>query len=543
MDFFQKLFSSSDFIPRAQCGNWTVGLIRLHNLSDFFIWTAYLAIPLVLVIFAYDRRRDLPFRQLFWLFGLFIFACGTTHLMDIILFYNPMYRLSGLIKLVTAAASWGTVIALCYVTPQLLKMRSPSDFEQEIAQRREVEASLHNEIAQRLEIEAALKEAIEKHQQTEQVLQLEVAQRQRMEAEWARIFDLSPDKLCVVGFDGFFKRVNPMWVISLGYTHTELMSRPVYDFVYPDDLDRTLKELEKARGGGNTESFENRFICKDGSYKWLSWRTKVVPEEELIYGAARDTTERKTAELLLQSTLLQLERSNRELQDFASIASHDLQEPLRAIQAFSERLQTKHKESLNEEGSDYLSRINKAASRMRSLIQDLLAYSRVTTRMQPFASVNLNTTIKNVMNDLIVRVEETGGRVEVEELPTIEADAMQMNQLFQNLIGNALKFYRDGVPPVIKVHALEPLDKEGEVWIQIMVKDNGIGFDQKFADRIFSPFERLHNKSQYSGTGIGLAICRKIAERHGGQISVQSVPGEGSQFLIFLPVRQLQNSL
>ncbi|BCM91884.1 phytochrome-like protein cph1 [Abditibacteriota bacterium] len=532
MDFFHNLFSGVGFIPRAQCGAWTTGLIRLHNLSDFFIWTAYLAIPLVLAKFAYSRRRDLPFRQLFWLFGLFIFACGTTHLMDIVLFYNPLYRLSGLIKLITAVASWGTVAALYHVVPRALQMRSPDDFEREIQQRQQVEASLYNEI--------------EQHRQTEAALQAEIAHRKRLEAEWEHIFELSPDKLCVTGFDGFFKRINPMWENSLGYSREELLAHPLLEFVHPDDAEKTLAEEERNRSGENTDSFENRFRCKDGSYKWLSWRARAIPAEHVIYAAARDITERKKTEQILQSTMHQLERSNRELQDFASIASHDLQEPLRAIQAFSERLQNKHGDMLNEEGRDYLTRMHNAATRMRSSIQDLLAYSRVTTRVLPFTPTNLATTTKAVLADLVIHLEETGGHVEVGDLPVIDADAMQMRQLFQNLIANGLKFHRDDEPPVIQVYAQPPASEDsenGEEWVWIVVKDNGIGFDEKFSERIFSPFERLHNKNKYSGTGIGLAICRKIVERHEGHISVKSVPGEGSQFVIALPIKQPENDL
>ncbi|RYG70705.1 PAS domain S-box protein, partial [bacterium] len=309
-DFFRLLFSGQGFVPRALCGNWSPGLIRLHNVSDFFIWTAYLAIPIVLVIVASRKGHSVPFRQIFWLFGLFILACGTTHLMDIILFYDPMYRLSGLIKAITAAASWGTVFALFHVVPQALRMRSPEDLEQEIQERIQVQASLTAEI--------------EQHRRTEEALQAEIAHRQRLEAEWEHIFDLSPDKLCVAGLDGYFKRLNPRWEHSLGYTREELLARPYRDFVHPDDVDKADFEGHLEESNGKSESFESRFRCKDGSYKWLAWRVKVVPEEGVIYASARDTTERKINEQVLKSTMLQLERSNRELQDFASIASHDL---------------------------------------------------------------------------------------------------------------------------------------------------------------------------------------------------------------------------
>ena len=533
MNFLTQLFSGDGFIPRAQCGAWTPGLIWLHNVSDFFIWTAYLAIPIVLVKFAYKRRQELPFRQLFWLFGLFILACGTTHLMDIVLFYDPVYRLAGVIKLITAAASWGTVMALFHVAPRALAMRAPVDFEREIAQRREVENELQKEIEVRRLVEESLK--------------AEIARRERSEAEAERFFNLSLDKQCVVSFDGFFKRLNPAWETSLGFNREELMAQPYTAFVHPDDLAETSSEIAGIQSGEVTEAFENRYRCKDGSYKWLSWRAKAVPEEQLIYASARDVTQNKIAGQFLQTTLQQIERSNTELQNFASIASHDLQEPLRAIQAFGDRLQGKYGASLGDEGRDYLTRMQNAAGRMRSLIQDLLAYSRVSTKTQPFEPTDLNATVAGVLTDLAVRLEETGGRVEVGELPTLDGDALQMRQLFQNLIANALKFHRADAPPVVKVFAQPPRvlageeTQQNEETVEIVVEDNGIGFEEKFAERIFAPFERLHNQRAYSGTGIGLAICRKIAERHGGDIAVSSEVGRGSRFTITLPLRHVES--
>jgi signal transduction histidine kinase len=175
----------------------------------------------------------------------------------------------------------------------------------------------------------------------------------------------------------------------------------------------------------------------------------------------------------------------------------------------------------------------------------LLAYSRVTTKARPFMPVDLGATIETILADLVIRLEETGGCVEVGELPTIEADAMQIRQLFQNLIANALKFHRDDELPIVRVSTQPPSPEElvvGRQLVHIVVEDNGIGFDEKFVDRIFAPFERLHTQSKYPGTGIGLAICRKIAERHGGGISVTSVPGKGSKFVIELPVWQMETT-
>ncbi len=237
----------------------------------------------------------------------------------------------------------------------------------------------------------------------------------------------------------------------------------------------------------------------------------------------------------------ELARSNAELQEFAYIASHDLQEPLRKIQAFGNRLQAQFGEFLGDRGQDYLDRMQSAAERMQALINDLLSLSQVTTKAQPFVSVNLNQLIQEVISDLELTIEQTGGRVEVGNLPTIEADPLQIRQLMQNLISNALKFHLPGVQPIVKVNS-QPLDiEQGTVkklevnhW-QITIEDNGIGFDEKYLDRIFNVFQRLHNRSEYEGTGMGLAICRKVVERHGGSITATSTPGQGAKFIITLP--------
>jgi signal transduction histidine kinase len=240
----------------------------------------------------------------------------------------------------------------------------------------------------------------------------------------------------------------------------------------------------------------------------------------------------------------ELARSNRELEDFASVASHDLQEPLRKITAFGDRL-AGYAEALDEKGSDYLARMRAAAARMQTLIEDLLAYSRVTTRARPFAPVDLSAVVREVLGDLELRIEKSAADVEVGELPTVHADPLQMRQLFQNLLANALKFQRPGEAPAIRLSA-EVFDGGGQgsdggpapALCRLTVEDNGIGFDEKYLDRLFKPFQRLHGQSAYEGTGIGLAICSKIAARHGGSITAASRPGQGARFVVTLPLTQ-----
>jgi signal transduction histidine kinase len=259
----------------------------------------------------------------------------------------------------------------------------------------------------------------------------------------------------------------------------------------------------------------------------------------------RELARRRLAEDQAQAFTAELERSNRELQDFAFVASHDLQEPLRKFQAFGDRLRSKYGEAISAEGRDYLERMMNAARRMHILINDLLTFSRVTTKGQPFAQVDLNQVAREVLIDLEERIQDTGGQVEVGDLPTIDADALQMRQLLQNLIGNALKFHRAGQPSEVRLdsHTTVGPTQNGRgplagEWYEIEVADNGIGFEEKYLDRIFTPFQRLHGRQEYEGTGMGLAVCRRIVERHGGEITARSQPGKGTTFLVTLPTKQ-----
>ncbi|MFO0850539.1 MAG: PAS domain S-box protein [Gemmataceae bacterium] len=254
----------------------------------------------------------------------------------------------------------------------------------------------------------------------------------------------------------------------------------------------------------------------------------------------RDITARKLLEERERAITLELRRSNQELEKFAYVASHDLQEPLRKVQAFGDRLKTRFGPAIGDEGGDYLDRMLKAAGRMRALINDLLAFSRITTRGQPFERVDLHQVAADVLSDLEVRVYQTGAAVDLGPLPTIDADPVQMRQLFQNLIGNALKFHKPGEPPAVTIRGelLPADDPAGEPRVRLTVADAGIGFDEKYVDRIFQVFQRLHGRDQYEGTGVGLAICRRIAERHRGEITAHSRPGHGATFAVTLPAGQ-----
>src|SRR5215203_370534 len=285
------------------------------------------------------------------------------------------------------------------------------------------------------------------------------------------------------------------------------------------------------------QHYEETHAYAEGDVEFL---TSVAGQVAVAIERRRAEVALRRSEAELKKFAAKLESSNRELQDFASVASHDLQEPLRKIQAFGDRLKTKHGEALGEGGRDYLERMQNAAGRMQTLINDLLTFSRVTTKAQPFVRVELAEVAAGVVSDLEARVERSGGRVEMGEMLTLDADPLQMRQLLQNLIGNALKFHQAEVPPLVKVwcERVASGGREGAAGgelCRILVEDNGIGFDEKYLDRIFTVFQRLHGRHAYEGTGVGLAVCRRIAERHGGSITATSEPGRGSTFVVTLP--------
>lgn len=274
------------------------------------------------------------------------------------------------------------------------------------------------------------------------------------------------------------------------------------------------------------------FLNKPFELTEASLRIKNLLEMRLLHQKVQ--MHNQILEEQVQIRTAELERSTEELTNFAYIASHDLQEPLRKIITFGDRLVEKFDSALNDTGKDYIVRMQKSALRMKGLIDDLLHFSRVTMRSAPFQEINLNEVISEVLSDLEVQIERTKGRVEVDTLPSIEGGKFQMRQLFQNLISNGLKYHSDEVAPVIKIK-YAGFENDFE---EIYIEDNGKGFDEKHLDRIFRPFERLHGHNEYGGTGMGLAICHKIVVHHRGEITAKSQPNQGATFIVRLPSRQ-----
>ena len=330
--------------------------------------------------------------------------------------------------------------------------------------------------------------------------------------------------------DAFFS-VDPQWCFSyvnaraermLDRKASELLGQNLWD-VFPEARPSEFyRRYHEAVSSGRSQHFEFYLAAQQ---RWID--ISAYPFDDGLSVFFRDITDRKQNEAQLRTAVSELERSNRELQDFAFIASHDLQEPLRKVQAFGERLEQRA-DQLDETGRDYLKRMRQASGRMQNLIQDLLSYSRVTTQGGALQPVALDQILDGVLLDLEATLESSGGRIERSPLASIQGDPRQLGQLLQNLLSNALKFHRQDQPPIIQVYGERGEDGS---W-RLHVADNGIGFDEKYLDRIFNPFQRLHDRQQFSGTGIGLAIVRKIAERHQADIHARSEPGQGSVFTV-----------
>ena len=370
------------------------------------------------------------------------------------------------------------------------------------------------------------------------------------ETQFRLLAEAIPEVVWMADSQGAIRFLNHQWFQQTGLIFEQSDRWQWLLAVHPDDRQFARVQWAQAVNLGIPFEIEQRLLrATDHCHRWHLVRgTPILDQFGVIVqwvGTMTDIDvqrrEAKLLEHLVRERTAELERSNSQLEEFATVASHDLQEPLRKIEAFGERLQVKCSSELGKQGKENLERILKSAARMRTLINDLLAFSRITTKLRTFMRVDLASVASEVVSDLEGLIQQTGGTVEINELPSIVADPLQIRQLFQNLIVNGLKFHHPGTAPVVSLSArpvpgpdgMKDLPSTG--WHEIAVQDNGIGFAEIHADQIFQVFQRLHGRKEYEGTGMGLAICRKIVERHKGRITARSKPGLGSTFLVVLP--------
>ncbi len=358
------------------------------------------------------------------------------------------------------------------------------------------------------------------------------------ESRYRATFELAAAGIAHIGLDRRFTRVNRRLCEILGYTEAELLALTGRQISHPDDLD-IINAQRPALYAGEIDAvrIEKRYLRKDRSVVWVAFTMTVERDAagKPLYeiGVYDDVTARRDAVAALHEAHEELKRSNAELEQFAYVASHDLQEPLRMVASYTQLLGRRYESRFDGDAREFMAYIVDGASRMKQLIEDLLAYSRVGTKGQDFKPVALEAALRKALFNLRTAIEEAGAAVTYDALPTVAADELQMVQLLQNLIGNALKFRSASVP---RVHVF--VKEEQNEW-ELEVRDNGIGIEPQYFERIFMVFQRLHNKGEYPGTGIGLAICKKVVERHGGRIWVGSRaaqgPSQGSSFHFTLP--------
>lgn len=385
--------------------------------------------------------------------------------------------------------------------------------------------------------------------QSPAILKSDVEDWQDKESRLEAIVRAAVDGIVTINKKGIILSANPAVAYLFGYDEHELVGQNVR-MLMPEpqhsEHDQYLENYQRSRKaqiiGIGREVMGRK---KDGTVfpVHLSVSEVELSHQTIYAGILHDLSAIKAVEEKVRRYATELERSNLELQDFAYVSSHDLQEPLRKIRAFGDRLYAKEADKLSEKGEDYLKRMVNAAERMQRLISDLLQFSRVSTHARAFEEVDLNEVVEGVLEDLEYAIEESQADVKISTLPVVEAEPVQMRQLFQNLLGNAIKFRKEGEHPEIKVDA-KILERKsftngvsGERYVKIMVKDNGIGFNENYKDKIFQIFQRLEGR-KYEGSGIGLAICKRIATRHGGDIDASSIPNEGATFIVTLALKQ-----
>ncbi len=495
VEFFEKLFDTSDFPARWYCGNWSEGHGWLHIISDTAIWGAYMAIPATLTYFIL-KRKDIPFLPVFWLFAAFIFSCGTTHLLDAGIFWWPSYRLSGIVKLITAIVSWATVFALIPVIPKALSLPGLGA------------------------VNAELNKALEAITKSEERLR--------------KVIESVPNGIVIVNDKGKIVLTNPVCNTIFGYEQGELVGQDIEVLVpahlhgpHPAYRDAFLAAPETRPMGRGRDLYGQ---CKDGTEIPVEIGLNPIESDEgtLVLATIVDITERKKAEETLARYTAELERSNQELDEYAYVASHDLRTPLEGIQSLAGWVQEDAAALLPEASQRHLQQIQQRASRLKVLLDDLLAYSRAGRLETTLDPVNVHELVEEVVNSLHPP-KEFNFHIQ-DDLPQLTTAETPLRRVFLNLIGNAIK-HHDREDGAITVSC-----ETSPTHYVFRIADDGPGIAPDFHDKIFMLFETLKPRDKVEGSGMGLAIVKKLLGACGGTIQVTSTIGEGTTFEFTWPI-------
>lgn len=550
VDEFVSYFQNLNFMPHGHCFFWRKDLLFIHVGSDVVIALAYYTIPVALWYLT-KRRKDLAFNWMFILFGLFILACGTTHLLSIWNIWYANYYIEGVAKLLTALVSIATAILVWPLIPRIMALPSPqqlattnAELHHEISRREKTEHELRLATEELKKSSLALEETVDLRtrelQQAKRELELENENRRAAERRIRNLLEVVPNGILMINDQGNIELSNSQIEALFGYSEEELVGKPIETLVPTGVRERHVairnRYLKQA-----SEMHQGLLTNIEGEHKngslfpvTIGLNPLVQQNQTFVVAAITDLTPIREVQAKLVLRNEALKRSNQELEQFAFIASHDLREPLRKIMSFGNLIATGDYGKLTEEGGTFFDYMQDAAKRMMALLDSLLNYSRVTSRAQPFLRVSLDNIIDQVIDDLELKIKDKDATVIRDALPEIEADPAQVRQLFQNLIENSLKYACDERKPEIRIRCVYT---SGNL-CKLSVSDNGIGFDDQYKHKIFEVFQRLHGHSEYSGTGMGLSICRKIVDRHSGDISAEGKVGQGACIYVELPIHQ-----
>lgn len=522
----------SEFMPHGHCYFWDPTLLGMHVASDSLIGLSYFSIPVGLVLFA-RKRPEASFRGLMILFGAFICLCGITHALAVYNVWIGAYWISGFAKVATAGVSLTTAFVLLRSLPQALSIPLPQEY-------RKVSRQLESETLVRADVERRLLSRTA--DQTKELWESDSRWRLLSEFIYSAVWMTDRFGQATQPMPGWEKFTGQDWETYKGFGWLEAY--------HEGDRERLKAEWERCLAEGANYQIEARLWCaatKDYLpvlIKGIPWKDGEGTIHEWL-GAVYDLSEVKMQALMLGQYSRRLKMKNEYLQEFAYAASHDLREPLRKIVAYGGILEEDFGEHLPDEGRDCIKVMQNAANRMGSLIDGLLTFSRISTGELSTQRISLDEMVGTVLEDLEVAIGDNEGRVTYENLGDVEADPVQLRSLMQNLIGNALKYCSPGRKPEVQVLTRqvdgnfipfpEPTLMDNQ-YLEIQVVDNGIGFDSEDAESIFKPFHRLHPRGTYSGSGMGLAICKRIIDRHNGQITVSSRKDKGSRFKVYLPM-------
>jgi len=502
-EFFSAFWQTDNFPPRWYCGKWSDFHGWLYIISDVAIWAAYFTIPILLIHFI-RRKKDIPFPKIFWLFGAFILACGTTHLIDAIIFWFPIYRISAFVRLLTAIVSWATIYSIYKILPEALSLKTPASLEREVQQRTQ---ELHLSM-----------------------------QKMRFLA------DAMPQIVWTATPDGYRDYFNGPALRFTGRSMEELSGWKWTDIIHPDDREPTVRKWQQSLQEVTEFEIENRLLSVDGNYYWHLTRALPSKDENgnvlLWVGTATEIEKHKKSSEILESKVAErteqlrlvneeLSRSNTDLEQFAAIASHDLQAPLRTINNYLEMIAQNNRDHFDEQTVNYFSRTINASKKMRALIDSLLRFSQINAAKILPEEIDLNETMTSVVANIDELRNTRNAKIVFNNLPKITADPIQMEQLLQNLVANGIN-YNKSDKPTITVNAITNASD-----YQVSVSDNGLGIEQMYLSKIFDVFTRLQSDRQ--GSGLGLSICKRIVDKHNGKIWVESEIGKGSTFYFTIP--------